>query len=918
MRTARLVCWLSVVSLFISPAVLPATGLPVVSSHPRILLTPESKARLLAKRDAGDPTWIRLKDRADQLKTYAIHQFKYASRTDHPDNSIFYDYQGEGWLSAAVPLGLAYQMTGDASYADKLLALVDEMIRAQSDPDNLPPNGYGPLVPDNYYSTRNCCPVLALAYDWCYDRLGTTRKAAMIALMNAWYTELSDSAYQRNDHSDGNYFVGHLYGTAMMGYASYGDNAKAQEMIDWSRVRFDNAPSDLITPDHVPEDYFAQLFEGGTRPQCAREYNGRNITGAPFKGGFDFQGWAYGTATYNMIIDYLLVVKSATGEDLIAAHQSWFSQILRALKHGLMPNRFEMDATGDYGGDYGAVIFRSLPVRLAYVLASSADGPGAQHFAYDEIAKTSPYPDFPDDIYQLVYQPVEWEDFYFTDLTRPSTELTEPPYYSAFGPPYPQGGETNGAIPYFIMRSDWSDTATWASIHQGAAYYDDHQHNDAGTIVIKRADDYLLVDAANWKGDVGSIGIVGSSQNSQYDASAAANTLFVDDYGDYQYPATDDSRFCGGQGSWGRDEVMAAEQTDGYTYVRSDLASAYDHGADTTDPAARTVEQFDRSFACIPGGDVFVVYDRTKIRPSSNPLGPYRAHLRWHCPNEPQTASASLEMRQGNSRLDMAFLLPENLSLTAVDERQNPDPCAGTIPDCNPYGFNSGTWRVEERDMSAALSTNYLTVLHPSARDVAPIAANTVIAEDGKMTGANVLLGDGRQYVVMFAEGSAPGGDTLRSLAYAVRGAARALHLLTGLKPSTHYAVTIDEPNVTVVENANGASVTSVAGVLRFGAAVAGVESPEDVSGRSMLSANRPNPFSTSTTIAFRLPRRERVTIVVHDALGRAVRTAVSSVLSAGDHGFVLEATGLPDGVYSYTLQTEGRSETRMCVLLRR
>ena len=34
-----------------------------------------------------------------------------------------------------------------------------------------------------------------------------------------------------------------------------------------------------------------------------------------------------------------------------------------------MPNKFEMDPTGDYGGNYGAVMFRSLPVRIAYILA---------------------------------------------------------------------------------------------------------------------------------------------------------------------------------------------------------------------------------------------------------------------------------------------------------------------------------------------------------------------------------------------------------------------------------------------------------------------------------------------------------------------------------------------------------------------
>jgi len=35
------------------------------------------------------------------------------------------------------------------------------------------------------------------------------------------------------------------------------------------------------------------------------------------------------------------------------------------------------------------VIIRELPVRLAFILAGTADGPGAQHFANSEIAEST-------------------------------------------------------------------------------------------------------------------------------------------------------------------------------------------------------------------------------------------------------------------------------------------------------------------------------------------------------------------------------------------------------------------------------------------------------------------------------------------------------------------------------------------------
>lgn len=703
----------------------------------------------------------------------------------------------------------------------------------------------------------------------------------------------------------------------MMGYASHGDNPKAQEMIDWARIRFDGTASPLIDAEHTPEDFFAQLFEGGTRPQPAREYNGPYIVAAPHKGGIHLQGWAYGTATYNWIIDYMLTVRSATGEDLFATRRSWLSQMLRALKSGLMPNRFEMDPSGDYGGNYGAVIFRSLPVRLAHALAGTADGPGAQSFAYGEIARSSPYPtEFPDDIYQSVYQPTEWEDFFFTDTTRPSAELVLPPYYSGFEPVYPRGGATNGALPFFYMRSDWRPSATWASIHQGAAWYDDHQHTDAGHLQIKHGNDYVLVNAANWKGPAGSIGIVGSSQNAQYNAGAAANTLFFDDYGDYQFKATDDSRFCGGQGLWGRDEVVAAEQTMDYTYIRSDLSSAYDHGADTTDTAERTLERFYRSFMYIRDANVFVVYDQTKARQSTNSRGEYRKHIRWHFPNRPVVAGNALSMEQRASRLNMAFLLPEAATITPVDEMQNPDPCDGIDPDCVPYEFNSGTWRVEVRDPAGSRTTPFLTVLHPTPIGDARMTASTLRSDDGMMVGSRVIVPNRGEFVTLFNDGEGQTPSPIASVAYSVDGAASARHTLGGMVPDARYTVAITGSMVTVTQSAAGALMSSPGGVLQFGAAIGDAPSLAAEVSSATLSHAAPNPFSASTTITFRLARTQRVKLTVFDALARPVRILVDEVRPAGTHTVELRADGLTNGVYSYSLRS-GDVQTRRCVVMR-
>lgn len=245
-------------------------------------------------------------------------------------------------------------MTGDTRYSNKLIELAQEMIRAQSDPDNNGPNRQPPIRVDSYYPSRSVASVLAFIYDYCYDQLNATLKSQMVALMNDYFDDTSVNGYQAQNYSaaaDANYFGGHLYGVALMGFASAGDNPRAQEMIEWARIRFDGTRGTTLAASKIPQAWRSQCFDGGMRPAAALDYNGPNITGSPFKGGFDFQAWSYGSEEYSRMINYMLIVKSATGEDIVTPHIDWFSQILRAEKHALFPNRFLIDPTGDWGGD---------------------------------------------------------------------------------------------------------------------------------------------------------------------------------------------------------------------------------------------------------------------------------------------------------------------------------------------------------------------------------------------------------------------------------------------------------------------------------------------------------------------------------------------------------------------------------------
>src|SRR5215471_16982425 len=273
----------------------------------------------------------------------------------------------------------------------------------------------------------------------------------------------------------------------------------------------------------------------------------------------------------------------------------------------------------------------------------------------------------------------------------------------------------------------------------GAAWYDDHQHKNAGHLEIKRGNDYLLVDASQWMGPAGSIGILCCPGENEAGNTAAANTLYFDDFGDFMY--TGDLQYTGGQGDWGKDEVIAAEQNNAYSYIRSDLSTAYNRGGDPADQVDRKLEYFYRSFLALRSANVFVVYDQIQAKNSTNPRGPYRKHLRWHFPNVPSLSGSTVRVDQGASRLYLHTLMPLAATLVAVDESQNPDPCDGSDPSCVPWDdpTNSNTWRVEVYDPTNPLFVPFLTVLQPGPTSTPEMMTANLTSLDGHMIGAEIV-----------------------------------------------------------------------------------------------------------------------------------------------------------------------------------
>jgi len=89
-----------------------------------------------------------------------------------------------------------------------------------------------------------------------------------------------------------------------------------------------------------------------------------------------------------------------------------------------------------------------------------------------------------------------------------------------------------------------------------------------------------------------------------------------------------------------------------------------------------------------------------------------------------------------------------------------------------------------------------------------------------------------------------------------------------------------------------------------------------------VLETARPNPFNPSTTIAFAVPRAERVRLAIYDMTGRLVRVLVDGEMSVGNHEVRWDGTSdrgvlVASGVYVCRMEAGSFREARRLTLLK-
>ncbi len=550
---------------------------PVISIRPRIFLDVNTKTALLSKKANGQKEWLALKAEADKYATSTVISWDpNTANVFGTAGQIFYSYCGSSWEDATLSLGMAHQMTkanssdpngNPTTYSNKLIDLADEIIRAYAQyPPSSSNGGINIFQFNSTYATRHLGKTVSVIYDWCYDELGTARKASLLHIMEDWFNFMrnpSNNVYQIQDHPTGNYYFGQVICSAYMGYALMGDSQYAQQMIDFSRQRVLGTQSSSLKASDLAHNYFKQSYTEGLPTTATQSYLGPSkYVAAPQIDGIPVQGWAYGGATNNYLIDYCFLVKSATTEIIADSLRSYFDKASEALVHANTPNRFQIDNSNDNGSFVGSVEDYSLALRLAAVSEGRAAGPYAQYF-YSNWIQPVALTDF-----NIGYPAKNWEAMLY-EKTRAATAFNYPPYY-----PIPSSNvftsvPVNTGLHKFYMRKDWSATSSWCTLNLGVQAYDDHKHNNAGHFKIIRGDahdgdDHLLI-GANEMGNVGAFGKNGIEGPTNYaDACSYSNTLYIDDFNDYDVQYQDYPATKGGQTSIGYDEPTHEEQNDNF------------------------------------------------------------------------------------------------------------------------------------------------------------------------------------------------------------------------------------------------------------------------------------------------------------------------------------------------------------------
>lgn len=755
--------------------------------HPRLFLNPEKIEKLKAKARAKTPAWKELKRIAESP-------------------------QG-GMLSKA----LVSVLTGDSKYCFQAEKEASEELKKLQKKKQLVGNNAGDL---------------ATYYDWCYPHLTQTQKNNYVQVFNQWgdrYIELASGLRgQRPDTPGlGNYWPRFTYSFGLIGLATYGDNDRASDWMNY--FRHQRWP--------VEKGFLDFIAKGGGWPE----------------------GIVYDAISNYSRMQVLDAWKMATGENLFKSSE-WFSERFGNLMLQHWPgsddewgNKFHPYASnGDY--ERGRGTMDSYWKIAAWILVEEfPELPLSQQLrSYLSAPFTAQADNF-----------IQHAEFLWFEPDGPSAEPTIKSHFDrSLGNVYLRSGWPDGA-------ADLDQAVTHINFRCGD-FYTYHQHLDQNAFILyKHAP--LALDSGIYSGN----GLSHHDKN-YYIRTIAHNTLVVYNKDeDFRNTRQNTSSNDGGQrpmkpatrgpeslAAYERNKkyyetgnILAYRDEEDFSYILGDATKAYNsvlyHQSSDTDLKNNIakIKLFQREFLYLrptqaKTDDYVVIYDRVAV--TKPEFSGENTKLLFHIQNKPtinqqgRIISTGEELFSrpnqvtsvnGDGKLVIFPLLPKNLNVRVVGglgEKANwvfgknynwhwgeypGKPDTMTNYDEVPYGL----WRIEVEPGDNKLEHNFLTVLLPTHKNNDQIPEITTITEN-TLEGVHISDKDLNR-VALFHKMSAQ-NNAVDSLSFTYNPTTETTsHQLFGLTPDTRYDVVKlgkNQVKILLIPAANGIFSSDKHGILTF------------------------------------------------------------------------------------------------------
>jgi hypothetical protein len=138
----------------------------------------------------------------------------------------------------------------------------------------------------------------------------------------------------------------------------------------------------------------------------------------------------------------------------------------------------------------------------------------------------------------------------------------------------------------------------------------------------------------------------------------------------------------------------------------------------------------------------------------------------------------------------------------------------------------------------------------------------------------------------------------------------KAVTLAPGASYNVYYAMALGANEAAMLSNIAAAEE-------KYESVFVSIQNIDPSSDEFSLGQNSPNPFNHSTTIRYQLPDNGFVSLKIYNAVGNEVAVLVNSDQTKGPHATQFDATGLPGGMYYYTLRFNDQVKSHKMLLIK-